>query len=93
MEPTPWYKTATWWFTLAALTVAAMLTIKAFPSDSVGEKTLLVLNLVLGGLGFGASRMDVKKAWNLDPPKTASSVNVQGSTVNGDVVGGDKVDG
>src|SRR3990167_1906856 len=97
MEPTSWYKTATWWFTFAALSVAAMLTVKVFPSDSGGEKWLLVANLVLGGLGFGASRMDVKKAWNIDSPKQQEeakvSVVVRDSAVSGDVVAVNKVDG
>jgi hypothetical protein len=68
MTPTPWFKTATWWFTAAALLVTGMLTLKFFPSDSIGEKMLLLANFVLGGLGFGASRMDVKKAWNTPSP-------------------------
>ncbi len=83
MEPTPWYKTATWWFTIAALMVAAMLTVKVFPSDSPGEKFLLVANFVLGGLGFGSSRMDVKKAWNTPSPQQQEEAKPSEKEPNG----------
>lgn len=91
MEPTPWYKTATWWFTLAASVVTALLMVKYFPNNSQAEKLLFAAQLVLGGLGFKASRGDVKEAHNMPSPQ--QQLNVQNSVVNGDIVGGDKVDG
>lgn len=67
--PTSWYKTATFWFTLMASSVTALLMVKLFPSDSIQEKLLLAANLVLGGLGYKASRGDVQEAHELPPPE------------------------
>jgi hypothetical protein len=67
--PTPAHKTLAFWLTIAALFVTGMLSQKLFPSDSIGEKLLFVLNFVLGGLGYTASRSDVKKAWNIPSPE------------------------
>jgi hypothetical protein len=65
--PSPWYKTSTFWFTLAALIVSSVLFVKLFPSDSKPEKLLMVANMVLVGLGFSGSRKDVNKAWDMPP--------------------------
>ncbi len=64
-----WYKTATWWFTLAALSCTALLTVKLFAPNSSGEKLLLAANLILGGLGFKSHRKDVKEALHTEVPE------------------------